>query len=421
MTKTQPAAGRTPKRKRRGKPVEKTQNIGIRIAGTLLAYYRTRRNLSQLTLAERMHVSPDELRNCEQGDQSTDFVNRNIGLIADILHPTGQELLQLQSAARADDFLHDIRLTRETEQTYQHKAKMFQSLLLLPEGEARRWLRVVFAANQLRDEFAGDGTFDSPKAHTLRKIEAVLDRPLVTPEMLVKIRKAIREACNFARSKDTELEKISQMLLYRARSVAVLPADDFDRQDAVRTLRETVAEAHEAAVDHVVRRHLAHGLCELGAEDAMCSYLAKTDTNKVDARKNLEFLLQRSADAGDGLKGIECVLKFIEWDRKKRSVPLCTLDLRTAAQLIARQVDDAKHCSTALQNIRATTALAAEVTEFLTQRQPEWFSEHLCNPKGETCQQLADRYAGEIIAAIRAFSAALPEFARDIGSRIESI
>lgn len=403
------------KRTTSGKP--KNQIRGIRIAGTLLAYFRARHELMQDDLADALHVTVDAVRHAERGDQSYDFINRNIGVIADKLGLTGQAMYHLQGATRADDFLRWIRATLRTEEEYPHKARAFQSLLILPEQETRHWLRVVFGHNRLYEHFRGSESPDPEptEPHFRNEAKRILTHELVDSPVLQEIRAKIAVACDQARGAESNVSQFSQMLLFRARSVAALDPRNQEHKNAVRSLLETLAEVEKAKdTDYVVKRVLSQGLCELGRAQMMCSYLAATEGAARDESENLEFLMRRSADSGDGMKALECTLNFLIADDMRKSAPMCALDLRTMSQLVARHWSRAKtHDSTIFQNLQLTGRLLRHVAAFRLKDQPRWLTTYSCS-HSPSCREIADRSANIVLAGIAEFTEALPEIAAEM-------
>ena len=402
------------------KQATKSSADGITIASTLLKFFRERQGLewTQDFLAKKLRVAVSDYSKCEQGKRSSEFIRSHIGLIADALALTGQEVLDLQSATQADDFLRGIRKPRRTLRARGHKARAFQSLLILPLSETRQWLRFVFAGNTLRDLLppGSPGTSEPPRA--TRKRKTVIDQDLVEPNVLREIRVSLQEACEYARAHATPLNTISQMLLYWARSLSHPTATETDRRKAIAMIEGALPDA---TGDFVVMRHLAHALCELGRHGAMCDYLSKTDGEAADSSSNMEYIVRRSADAGEGLQVLECTLKFIESDHKKALTPLCALDLRTTAQLLTTYRDGKTGSSTALSHLLRTKELLDVVSAYVELAQPDWCAGHNCaNEVGKRCQDFADRYARSIIREVRRFSETLPEAARELKVRTKN-
>ena len=71
---------------------------GIRIASTLIKWFRERRGLTQADLADRLGVVVYEVSACEQGDRSSDFINNYLGLIADALNLKVTQQIDLRLA-----------------------------------------------------------------------------------------------------------------------------------------------------------------------------------------------------------------------------------------------------------------------------------------------------------------------------------
>jgi len=387
------------------------QNTGIRIAGTLLAYFRQRRRLSQRLFAEKIHVNLDILRKFERGNWSSDFVLKHLVRISDELDLTGRELTLLQSATEADDFLRDIRITRPTEEEYQYRARAFESLLMQPDSGKRGWLRIVFDTNGLGDELQAVGAATDGARHSA-KLSKILDGDLVNSDVLREIRGILRITCCSALDKGMPLDKISQILLYWARSVMSLKASHQEHMLAVDTIEAVLRELPDGT-DWVVQRVLAHAMCELKHVDVMCHYLSRTHGVEEDAKQNLRFLVRRSADTNDGIKAMECLLNFLDSDIRRSSGAMCALDLRTATQLLAAYRSSDGKASTALESLQLTIRLATYATMFVASGPTLTWLRHRCamKQKSETCQAAADRSAHAILDEIAAFSKALPSFA----------
>jgi hypothetical protein len=378
---------------------------------------RRGRRWTQGFLAKRIRADKADLSDCEQGARSSAFIANHIGLIADELNLTGQQILELQSAVQADDFLLRIK-KRRNDKARAENAQAFQALMILPVSEIRHWLRVVFTKNKLREQFEHDAACDPTVSDVSARINRALGEDLVDDDVLTGIRLSIADACEYARSDRKPLEEISQMFLYWARSVASLDVEHKERKNALSSIRAALADLRDP-FDRVVQRHLSHALCELGQESAMCTYLAATDDDEDDAEKNLSYIVRRSADSGDGLLLTECVLKFIAVDRGRSSAPLCALDLRTTASMLAAYRDSNGHGSTALLNLRRAEELGNACTPFLRSGQPAWCQEHHCaNTSPRRCQQLAHLYARRVLKELRQFLTALPKRAKAMKAAI---
>jgi hypothetical protein len=360
-------------------------------------------------LADRIGVTTSDLAKCEQGQRSSEFIKSHIGLIADELNLTGQEILDLQSATAADDFLSGIRKPRKDSRARGHKARAFQSLLSLPHDESRQWLRVVFSSNALREQFGRSAPPSQPK--TTRKRRLVIDQELVDPYVLGEIRRSLQETCEYARRQGAPLNRTSQMLLYWARSVALLKHNDPSRQRAVDVINDALQESRRSE-DRVVQRHLSYALCEVSEFRPMCEYLSETHADPSDTETDMIYMARRSADAGSGLEVLDCALKFIATDRERKLTPLCTLDLRTMARVLKAYRDHGTGASAALSSLTQTKLLASVAAEFVASAQPQWFAAHPCGNRKRTCHELADVYATQILAEIRRFSRTLSHTAR---------
>ncbi len=383
----------------------------------MLAVFRMRRGRrwTQKHLAPRIGADPTDLSDCEQGGRSSAFIANHLGLIADELKLTGQEILDLESATRADDFLVRIK-ARRSDEARQRNAHAFQALMILPVAETRQWLRVVFGRNNLQKRFEQDAAVQRGAPAWSRWIERSLSYDLVDEGVLASIRLSIGDACRVAlnEKKPLSLEEISQMLLYWARSVANLGMQHSERRNAHRLIKAALKDLRKP-MDPVAKQHLTHALYELGETDAMCKYLAETEDDPVDASKNLDYLVRRSADAGDGLQVLECALKFIASDKARESVSTCALDLRTTANLLTTYRETNRRASRALVHLGRAEEISRSVMPLAARPQPLWCTEHRCeNKAGKRCHQLAERYARRILKEVAAFARTLPQLGREL-------
>ncbi|MDT5015068.1 MAG: Helix-turn-helix domain [Mycobacterium sp.] len=381
-------------------PTARTCDVPARlhIAGTLLAFFRIRKGLKQGTLAEKLGVSERRLQDFEQGARERPLFDAPSAVIAEVLSLSGEEILELQSAHEADAFLRRIRKAPSR----RAKARAFQSLMIMPVSLAREWLRVVLRHGTLASRIpASDGLSTAAQKK--------LDERLVDDLVLTELRSSLRDACEHS-VQNADLAEMSQMLLYWARSLAQTGKDDEQRGAATDILRDAITKAKEEG-HRIAWRHFAHAMCELDKDSGdICAYLVATTGDRHDERWNLDDLLRRSADRGRYVEAMECVVRFLEADMTRSSLPMCALDLRTASQILQASPKDRYGVVTSLADLTRTARLAQCLPAFLDQRANRRRSfDHECSsPRNQQCADLARKYAARIRKHLTVFADNLP-------------
>jgi transcriptional regulator with XRE-family HTH domain len=370
----------------------------LHIAGALFAFFRIRKGLKQEILAEKLGVSERRLQDFEQGARERPLFDAPSALIAEVLSLSGEEILELQSAHEADAFLRRIRKSPSR----RAKARAFQSLMIMPVSLAREWLRVVLRQGTLASRIpASDGLSTAAKKK--------LADPLVDELVLIELRSSLRDACKHS-VQNADLAEMSQMLLYWARSLAHTRENDEQRGAATDVLRDAITKAKQDG-HRIAWRHLAHAMCELDKDSGdMCAYLLATTGDRHDERWNLDDLLRRSADRGRYVEAMECVVRFLEADMTRTSLPMCALDLRTASQILQASPKDHYGVVTSLADLTRTARLAQCLPAFLDRRADRRRSfDHECSsPPNLQCADLARKYAARIGKHLAVFANTLP-------------
>jgi hypothetical protein len=286
--------------RRASPPERRKQGRRIRIGGTLLAFFRERTDHGQQSLANAIGCEDGEhVSHCEEGRcPSLNLIQPKIGLIADALDLTGQEIKNLRGAADADDFLLEILKPAHSERPPKDQCLDFQLTVTAPASEMRHWLRIVFWDNCIDPE--KKRIFDSSNKDGKKKIAPPDARLLVEAGALKEIRARIKDILKTAEENRVSLEERLHVLLFFARSAR---NSEPSRSEAITSLKTAI----KGPPSSLLTRHLlAYALCELGEHTFMCEYLKQTEERgkerEQDKETNIRFMRRIAADNGDGCR-----------------------------------------------------------------------------------------------------------------------
>lgn len=379
----------------------------IRIFGTLLSFYRlTKSHLSVDKLLDKFQLGEiagvDAWRHWEHGVHRPELVRSNPGLLGELLQLGRSQIELLKGAVAAEDFLDRFLEASPTDQY-----KEFQAILSVPASEMRHWLRRIFLGNTLEPELKELATVEGNGKNS-RTLERIASAKLVDETILDEIRRKLMDSCAVALENGVGPDKMSQLLLFLARSASKLPADSTFRSGVLRVLKASHGDAKQPPA----LRHICDGLDELGEGKYLCDYIKRTETEKPgadhrpgpDGEANLAFLKRLSNDNGQGIEVLNFLLRALHAHFRMERVGMLAIDFRTTAQLIASSRRDSQPWATPLGNLPDTLALREQAEcLFGAGARPPWFQSHRCNSGDTYCQKIAIRYAGKTVEYIDQF------------------
>ncbi|HUW63501.1 MAG TPA: helix-turn-helix transcriptional regulator [Spirochaetia bacterium] len=332
------------------------------ITGRYVAALRKKRGVSQEDFAEGIGVTSHAVMSWESGRRAMHraVVDRFLA-ITEALNCSGPEGEELYGAARADQFVSDLRQAPDHDAVY----ALFKTTM---PGGMRNWLIAVFSQNKLLND-AGVAALKETDFAAIRQL------------MMGAVKEALRS--------DVNINELHLLLLFLARSGHTAPSE------LAGEICGLLEKAFERLGSPVARRDVAIALAELGHYYILRRYIDLTENDDGDKEENLQWI---ATIVGEPLPGPQVLRKLIEiledYVLNGQAAPLVELTLRSVCQLLAwRGVE-------ACDSLSAFTRLGGLVGKLVGRKAAE---ERIIQRASDVMRQVK-KIAGDLVTTVSEYA-----------------